>query len=144
MLYGNVCQFIVHPPFTVANLTAQAESVAQRRIAPKTERVVHAVSCEHSSLHVDRASLQYPCNEEMTKLQTGLHFQVCITIENEQSMSVNLIEKDRCEEAEASCRIDFQPLNQKARGNSTFTLQVESRQEPSFTIRCAGFQDVAA
>ena len=74
-----------------------------------------------------------------------MHFQVCITlIENEQSMSVKLIEKDRCEDAAASCRIVFQPLNQKTSGNSTFTVQFESRQELSFTIRCAGFQDVAA
>ena len=46
-----------------------------------------------------------------------MHFQVRITlIENEQSMSVKLIEKDRCKNAEASCRIVFQLLKQKASG----------------------------
>ena len=81
--------------------------------------MVHAVSCEHSSLHGDRASLQVPCNEEMAKLQTGLSHalsSVHYTERDEQSMSVKLIEKDRCEDAEASCRIVFQPLNQNASG----------------------------
>ena len=102
--------------------------------------MVHAVSCEHSSLHADRASLQLPCNEEMAKLQTSLSHALSSVHYTDRERAIDERKADRKGSVQKRTKLLAELFsNLSSKKQAVF----ESKQELSFTIRCAGFQDAA-